>query len=173
MNIIIQDENAFKMIFKKYHARFIYLAMRFVKDSLAAEDIVAESFIKIWQKRYDFNCLSTIESFLYTATKNACLNHIKQSNRHRVHHEQIKYLSEKSEEIHDNEEIIKIKLMQKILEDMEQLPPIRRKIFKMIYYEGLSPIKIAKILKISVNTVRVQKARAMDTIRSLNNYKVI
>ena len=49
---------------------------------------------------------------------------------------------------------------------VENLPPIRRKIFKMIYLEDLSIFEIATKLNITVDTVRVQKARALHGLRT-------
>jgi RNA polymerase sigma-19 factor, ECF subfamily len=161
------NEKALAIIFKHYHAALFYFAMQFLKDSLAAEDIVAESFIKIWQKRNDFDSLAAIKSFLYTTVKNASIDEIRQFNRHNACHEEIKYISKESEELFNDEKMIKAELLQKIRQDIEQLPPVRRKIFKMIYLEGLNTFEIARVLQISMDTVRVQKARALHTLRAI------
>ncbi|HEX6193562.1 MAG TPA: sigma-70 family RNA polymerase sigma factor [Chitinophagaceae bacterium] len=160
------DEKALEKIFNHTHAGLLHFAMQFVKDRLAAEDYVAGSYIKIWAKRKDFSNLGSIKSFLYTAVKNACLNHIKQSNRHSVCHKEILYLSDKSSDFL-NDYAIKTELLQKLWEDVEQLPAVRKKIFKMYFAEGLSSFEIAESLQISVDTVRVQKARALHALRAL------
>ena len=77
------NEKGLSVIFKKYHAGLLYFASQYLPYSQAAEDIVAESFIKIWQRRADFNSLPAIKSFLYITVKNACLNQLKQTNHHR------------------------------------------------------------------------------------------
>ena len=160
------DERALEIIFHHTHAGLLHFATQFVKDRQAAEDYVAASYIKIWTKRKDFVNLATIKSFLYTTVKNACLNHIKQSDRHSIFHQELLYLSDKSSDFL-NDYGIKAELLQKLWEDVEQLPAVRKKIFKMYFGEGLSSFEIAKYLKISVNTVRVQKARALHTLRAL------
>jgi len=160
------DEKALEAIFNQTHAGLLHFAQQFVKDRHAAEDYVAACFIKIWTKRKDFATLGAIKSFLYTAVKNACLNHIKQANRHSLCHKEIFYLSDKSSEL-INEHAIKAELLQKLWEDVEQLPAVRRKIFKMYFADGLSSFEIAEMLQISVDTVRVQKARALHALRAL------
>jgi RNA polymerase sigma-70 factor (family 1) len=159
------NEKGISVIFKNYHAGLIYFANQYLQHSQAAEDVVAESFIKIWDRRADFECLPAIKSFLYTTVRNACLNQLKQSNRYATCHEEIKYLAEKSEEMFAEQKLIKAELLQRLLDDIEKLPPVRRKIFKMMYLDGLSSFEIASELKISVDTVRVQKARALHAIR--------
>jgi len=163
------NEKGLSVIFNKYHPGLLYFASQFLPYSQAAEDIVAESFIKIWQRRDHFKSLPAIKSFLYVTVKNACLNQLKQTSRYAACHEEIKYLAEKSEELFTTNKMIKAELLNKIWQDIELLPPVRRKIFKMIYMEGLNTFEIASALNISVDTVRVQKARALQALR--NNFK--
>jgi RNA polymerase sigma-70 factor (family 1) len=160
------NEKGLSVIFKSYHAGLLYFASQYLPSSQAAEDIVAESFVKIWERRADFESLRAIKSFLYVMVKNACLNQLKQSSRYAACHEEIKYLAETSEELYSSSKMIKAELLNQVLQDIEQLPPVRRKIFKMIYIEGLNTFEIASALKISVDTVRVQKARALQAIRA-------
>ncbi|HEX2628794.1 MAG TPA: sigma factor-like helix-turn-helix DNA-binding protein, partial [Chitinophagaceae bacterium] len=89
----------------------------------------------------------------------------KHNQRKQASHQEIQYLEQDSED-YIQSRIIKAELLQKIMFEVEALPPIRRKIFKMIYLEDLSIFEIATRLNISVDTVRVQKARALHFIRS-------
>jgi RNA polymerase sigma-70 factor (ECF subfamily) len=164
------DERVLSVIFDQYHTGLLYFAMNYVANTHEAEDVVAETFITLWQKKKDFEKLAAIKSFLYTAVRNACLNKLKQRKRHSNSHKEIEYLSDKWEEVYPAQ-IIKAELMQQIWLDIEQLPPIRRKIFKMIYLDGLSIFEIATTLGISVDTVRVQKARALHTLRAFVQQK--
>ena len=76
------DERVFKEIFKKYYLPVRSFAWRFVKDNDIAEDIVQDCFLNVWEKRLTFNVIAEIRNYLYTSTRNACLDHLK--------HEQIK-----------------------------------------------------------------------------------
>lgn len=158
------DEKALASVFNRYYTGLYYFGMRFLRDHQATEDIVAESFIKIWQKAGNFSSFAGIRSFLYITVKNACLDYLKKANRHTACHREIKYLAEKTEELFADQ-VIKAELLQKLWQDIEQLPPVRRQIFKMIYVQGLSAFETAARLQISVDTVRVQKARALNALR--------
>jgi RNA polymerase sigma-70 factor (family 1) len=159
------DENALAAIFKQYHSGLLYFAQQYIKNHQVAEDIVTESFIAIWRKRKDFPSMPSLKSFLYKTVRNACIDQIRQDNRHAHLHKEIEYLAERSEEFM-NSRVIKAELLQKLFDDIEQLPPMRREIFKMIYIEGLSSLETAAALRISVDTVRVQKARAIHALRN-------
>ena len=165
------DEKALAAIFRHNHAGLLYFACKIVKDRTVAEDLVADSFLKLWQKKDDFDRMAAIKSFLYTVVRNACFNYLIKNNRYTACQKEIEYLSDKSEEFF-NGQVLKAELLQKIWEDVEQLPPVRKKIFKMIYREGLSSFEVARQLQISVDTVRVQKARALHTLRALRRWNV-
>lgn len=159
------ESRALTYVFKLHHNALCYFATQIIRDEQEARDIVADSFIKLWQRSKDFESLDKIRSFLYVATRNACFNYIKHIQRKQASHQEISYLEQESED-YIQSRIIKAELLQKIMFEVEALPPIRRKIFKMIYLEDLSIFEIATRLNISVDTVRVQKARALHFIRS-------
>ena len=161
------DEKALKFLFARFHVGLLYFSSQYLQNSLAAEDIVAESFLKLWKRKENFESLPAIKSFLYVTVRNACLNQLKQANRYAACHEEIKYLAEKTEELFSDQTMVKAELLTRIWENVEQLPPVRRKIFKMMFLDGLNTFEIARMLQISVDTVRVQKARALNTLRKL------
>ena len=111
------NEKALEIIFKRHHAALFYFATHLINNSQAAEDIVAISFIKVWQKRKDFDSLTAIRSFQYITIRNACFNELKQSHRHSDCQEEIGYLSEKSEEIFTDQNIVRAELLRKILNE--------------------------------------------------------
>jgi RNA polymerase sigma-70 factor (ECF subfamily) len=158
------NEKGLELLFRRHQAALINFALGYVKDYHAAEDIVAENFISLWQKRNDFNKLTAIKAFLYISVKNACLNLLKQNGRRSKSHKEIKYLTEESEDFF-SASMIKAELLELLWQDAENLPPVRFQIFKLFFVEGLTSFEIARALKISVDTVRVQKARALNQLR--------
>jgi len=68
------SELAFKAIFDLFNKRLLYLATEIVRDAAAAEDIVQEAFLKLWDRGANFADLTAIKAFLYLSVKNACRN---------------------------------------------------------------------------------------------------
>ena len=160
------DEKAMATVFKLHHKGLCYFALQLVKNKNEADDIVAESFLKLWQHRLDFDSFGQIRNFLYLVTRNKCYDHLKHLKRKSASHKEIIHLMEKEEEFIENK-MIEAELLQMIMLEIDILPPMRRKIFKMIYVEDLTVFEVAGRLKITADTVRVQKARALAAIRSL------
>jgi len=159
------DQAAFNCIYKTHFRPLCYFARGLINNKEEAEDIVVETFIKLLRKQKDFDALVSIKSFLYTATRNSCLDFMKHVKRKTASHKEIIHLMDKDEDFIQSR-IIKAELLQMILSEVDQLPEIRKRIFKLIFVEGLTTAEIAETLDITVDTVRVQKARALHSIRT-------
>jgi RNA polymerase sigma-70 factor (family 1) len=159
------DEQAINQIYKLYYRPLCYFARGFTNDKEEAEDIVVDTFIKILHKKNDFKSLSDLQGFLYTATRNACLNFIKHVQRKTASHKEIIYLLQNDTDA-INTRIIKAEVLKMIMDELEHLPPARREICKLLFINGLSTLQVAEKLGITVDTVRVQKARAIHSLRS-------
>jgi RNA polymerase sigma-70 factor (family 1) len=159
-------EKAMDPIFKLYHKSLLYFGRQLVDNDGQAEDIVADAFIKLWQKNTDFENLASIRAFMYVTIRNSCCNYLKHVQRKTASHQKILHSTEKSEDFIESK-MIKANLMQFVLQEIENLPPIRRKIFKMLYFDDMSVNEVCAKLDITDDTVRVQKARALHTLRGV------
>jgi len=160
-----RHSHALNYIFKRHYKPLCYFAWQLTGNKPEAEDIAGEVFIKLWRRHNDFNSLQNIKAFLYIATRNACFDYLKHVQRKNASHEELLYLAENSEEFIQSR-MAKAEVLQAILYEVETLPPVRRQIFKMIYLEDLSTNEIAQQLNITADTVRVQKARALNSLRT-------
>jgi RNA polymerase sigma-70 factor (family 1) len=159
------DQKAINYIYNTHFRPLCYFACQLINNKEEAEDIIVETFIKLLRKRNDFNKLTSVKKFLYTVTRNACFDFLKHVQRKTASHKEIMHLMDKDEDFIQSR-IIKAELLQLIFNEVEQLPNIRKKIFKLIFVEGLTTAEIAETLDISVDTVRVQKSRALHSIRT-------
>lgn len=60
-----------------------YFPHRSIVEQQAAEDITMEVFLKLWQRINDLINVNAFHSFLYTTTKNASLNYLRDSRCHK------------------------------------------------------------------------------------------
>jgi RNA polymerase sigma-70 factor (family 1) len=140
-------------------------AERLLNDRAAAEDIVGESFIKLWNKRGDFKTTQNIKAFMYITVRNACLNYLKQAKRDSLNQKQLAYLTGEKEEFVLNE-MIRAEVLKEIMNEIDNLPEQCKKVLKLGYLEGLKNQEIAKLMNISVHTVKNQKARAIQLLKT-------
>lgn len=163
------EQSAFRFIFNQHYKALCYFAFTIVADAQEAEDLVQETFSKLWNKRGDFQSAAGIKAFLFIATKNACLNFIKSRERLHVREKEFSYLQEEettTEMAGFDPVLTETEIIHQLYEEIERLPTQCRRIFKLSYLEGRKNEEIATSLRISYNTVRAQKLRALKLIRS-------
>ena len=145
-----------------YHAIWNF-ANHFMKDHGQTDDIVAESFIKIWQKRTEFDSLKGVAYFLYTITRNACISQLKKKKTKERSLKEIAYLS--SRENVEAVDSIRNDLVQLSIIEAQNLPDKMREIFSLLYIEGFSASEVADKLELSTHTVWAQKRNAIKRVR--------
>jgi RNA polymerase sigma-70 factor (ECF subfamily) len=163
------DEKAFEIFFHRYYGHLCSFASKFINDDVAAEEIVQEFFVKLWEKREQIFIETSIKNYLFRSIKNLCLNFI-QHNKTKIRHAQI-ILSEVENNFSDDGNYPEIDLAEKIEESINSLPDKRREIFRLSRQEGLKYHEIAQKLNISIKTVETQMTLAIKTLREkLKNY---
>lgn len=159
------DQQAFRVIFRRHYKELCYFAASIIQDAQEAEDLVQESFSKLWDKRADFQTTTNIKAFLYIITKNASLNFIRQRLRQAEKEKEFTYLQDGAPA--DFDPLLgEVEIIRELYGEIEQLPTQCRRVFKMSYLEGRKNEEIAGQLGISYNTVRTQKLRALKLIRA-------
>lgn len=158
------DPDALQTLLKHYYSALCLFAERLLGDSAAAEDIVGESFVKLWNKRTNFENHQNLKAFMYITIRNACLNHLKQQKRESLNQKQLAYFTGEKEEFVLNE-MIRAEVLKEIMEEINNLPEQCRKVLKLGYLEGMKNQEIADLLNISIHTVKNQKARAIQLLK--------
>jgi RNA polymerase sigma-70 factor (family 1) len=159
------NEDATRHLFKTFYKPLCYFASNLTGNQQESEDIVIDSIIKLLEKRKDFESLPGIKSFLYVTTRNACFDYLRSEQRHGRSHQELLYLTGEADSQVENE-MIKAKVLQEIFVQVETLPTQCRKIFKLLFFKGLSTAEIANQLGLTARTVLNQKTRAIHLLRN-------
>lgn len=160
------EKFAFTSVYNEYYFRVYEFASKFLPTSEDAEDITADSFTKLWQKRTEFDSLDHIRAFLFTAAKNACLNFLQHARVKDTKHVEILHSLKTSSRDSLYLEDIRAELMQLVYAEVEKMPSKMKQIFLLSYKEGLKPAEIAERLNISVQTVSNQKINAIKLLKT-------
>lgn len=154
-----------QMLFETYFPVLCHFAGRFLPDTAAAKDIVQETFIKLWHSDRHFDTLTGLKSFLFTVTKNACLNWLRGNERLENKHRQAQGLSaEEENNIFSN--IVVAESIALIYNEVRSMSPKMRQIFLLSYEQGLSVSEIAAHLNMNVKAVKKQKYKSIIALRT-------
>lgn len=155
------NEKAYAELFDVCYASLHELAYAYVLDYTAADDIVQEVLISLFE-RTDVSNISNLSSYLRTSVRNRSLNFLRDLSLE--FHNREMYVWEFSQrEGLDEEEMNSICDM--LRHEVDNLPKACREICQLRFYEGLKIREIAQRLNISEGTVKAQLHRALQSIK--------
>lgn len=157
------EETAFDQLFRIYFPSLRYYAEQQLKDPDAAEDIVQECFIKLWNGRQKIQDISTISSYLYKMIRNACLLYLSKKPRVRNATTQESTTEKSPEQL-----IVESEIVFQLNKTIEALPPRMREVIKLCFLEGKSCRETSEIMGIHIKTVEQQRFRALQLLRKVN-----
>lgn len=158
----------FRSIFDTYYESIRSFAYFKTGNVDLADDIVQESFLKVWSMRNSVRT-ETVKSLLYTIAGNIIKNHYK--------HLQVKYAFQKENPMESPSESadsdVRMDELNKQLQDaLAAIPEGPREVFLMNRIEGLSYTEIAERLNLSVKAIEKRMSEALRVLRERFNYKI-
>ncbi|MGV8096909.1 MAG: RNA polymerase sigma factor [Mangrovibacterium sp.] len=157
------DIKAFDELFYKYSQRLYNFSLKYLKEDEAAEDVVQEVFLYIWEKRAGLKPDESFNGYLFTIAHNIIKKHFNKKLRDNAFKNSLIYELQKQDNNLDR--VIDYKfLLEKVESIIESLPNRRKEIFIKRKYYSLSLKEIAKELSISPETVEKQLSIAQKQI---------
>ena len=152
------DPAAYKTLYEQYAPRLQAFSRRFRLSKEESDEIVQDTFVRIWLYRQKIDPEAGFSPFLITVARNLIYNHIRKNAQWE------KYLREIDagpawEAAKDNE------LEQFLLKTIHELPDRCRQVFRKSRLEGYSNAQIAEEMNISKSTVENQLNKALKHIR--------
>ncbi|GAA5221236.1 hypothetical protein GCM10025777_18660 [Membranihabitans marinus] len=134
-----------------------YCLVRTESQSVA-EEIVQESFVKLWENRQ--KSIQQPQSYLFMIVRNNLANYYRNHQLQQTTSiEQAYSLTEKNSDQENNLPDPSLKIA------IEELPEKCKHIVVMSYYEGLTKSEIAQYLGISSETVKKQRTIGLRKLR--------
>ncbi|MCK9304607.1 MAG: RNA polymerase sigma-70 factor [Bacteroidales bacterium] len=172
------DKNAFRQLYEAYFLKLEHFAVQYVIDFYAANDLVQNVFVILWEKRASIREDAGLIGYLYTMTRNHCLNYLNHKKTEKKYQQEIQEKNERewrlnkcALEFFDYERLQENELRTIINKAIEELPETSREVFLMNRKGGLTYGEIAQKLNISDKTVEKRMSKALALLRiSLKEY---
>jgi RNA polymerase sigma-70 factor (ECF subfamily) len=157
------DERAFDALFRHYSALVYRFAFSYLKSRPAAEEIVQECFIKIWEKRAQLRDDVPLKGYLFTTAHHAVLNELRRDQHHLRLNGEVAAAGPAS--VANEAEYQEMEALYAAA--LDRLPPKQREVFVLSRQLGLSYPEIAARQGVSVKTV---EAHIMQALKTMRNY---
>ncbi|MBC7947797.1 MAG: RNA polymerase sigma-70 factor [Chitinophagaceae bacterium] len=161
----VNDTMVFEQLFREYYPSLCLYADRYLSDPEAAKDIAEDAFVKLWTQEQPIDP-GKVKSWLYTTTRNACLDLLRRNKVRRKNSQILAFLSQAETEDFHLQEMIRAEMLEQLYKALQQLPEQCRIIFSKLYIEGKAMDEAAEELNLSINTIKSQKARGLRLLRS-------
>lgn len=158
------DPGALKELYDHFVSQLLELAFTIIRSKEMAEEIVEDTFIKIWERRAKIRGIENLQWYLYVVTRNISLNYL-----HKIYgkaHLDLEEISLPYCQVAPSPEDLMIsgEMTKKINFAINDLPPKCRLIFKLVKEDGLKYKEVAALLDISIKTVENQMGIALKKL---------
>jgi RNA polymerase sigma-70 factor (ECF subfamily) len=176
INGCLQNNRKFQeQLFKLYYGKMLVVSMQYTKDRDTAQEIVQDSFIKIFEKLNLFDNKGSLEGWIRRIVVNTAIDRIRKSKKDPFlidnDNDYILGGTNPMEELEDlrlSEEKSEI-----ILEAIQQLSPAYRTVFNLYVIEDFTHKEIAEKLGISEGTSKSNLSKARVNIHKLIEDKIV
>lgn len=163
------DEDAFRRLFQRYAPTAKALALRVVRRSHLAEEIVQESFMAVWRdpSAYDGE-RGSVKSWLMGMVHHRAVDLVRREEAHRRRAEAAipEAVAEQSD--HADEVVRQLGLPEErrvVRAALADLPSEQRDVLEAMYFDGLSQSQIAERTGIPLGTVKSRTLLGMRRMR--------
>jgi RNA polymerase sigma-70 factor (ECF subfamily) len=157
-------EEGFRMLVDQFQQPMYWHIRRMVVSHEDAEDVLQETFIRIFRYIGDFRSESSLSTWIYRIVTNECIRFLNKKKEEILSSEEVQEdLLNKlmASEYVDYENEMEVKFQQAVL----RLPEKQRVVFNLRYYDELSYEEISKITDSKVETLKANYHFAKEKIK--------
>lgn len=167
------DMAAFEALAKRYQARLFAFSIGRLRDKMAAEDVVQETFLRVFKHRASFRADARFSTWAFTLALNLIRDHFRRMKPNSsLDRPEVALAAEHSSLRRRTDEpadqaVEAVELEELLLQAVEALPPSARALIQARLNEGVSFEAAAKLQGLSPVAARAQASRAYKRLKSI------
>lgn len=161
----IGDQRAFTEVFEAYYNRLGTYVLKMTKSLEISEEIVQDTFIKIWHRRANLPEIKSFSSYIFILCRNQVLDHLRKRAREKLQAVELeKFLVGEAESAYaEHPSEVYRSLIDQVV---SKLPEQRKRVYMLSRYDRLKHYQIAQQLGISQETVKKHIQYAVSFIKT-------
>lgn len=166
------DFPAYDELVRRYKDRLYGFVQQMVRNPPLAEDVVQETFVRLWQHRMSYRTIARFSTWIYTIAANLVRSHMRKQSRMKTVDLEPREAGDRTIELPDGgrpvDEIVEGRMtVEKVRRAMDQLPEEFREVIILREIEELSYEEIVELLDLPLGTVKSRINRARGRLREL------
>lgn len=161
------SEESYRILYDKWVSRLYNFVYQYIKSESVTDDIVQETFLKIWTNKESLNPEYSFKSYLFTIAYHFLIKELRRQINNPLLFEYISYTNEFATSENETGNNIEFdQFRETLLQAKKLLSPRQRQIFEMNKEFNISIQEIAAKLSINEQVVRNQLSAALKIIRN-------
>ena len=160
------DKSAFARLYGLTHAKLLGVALRILRDRAQAEDVLQESYLKIWRHAANYDpAIASPMTWMATIVRHGAIDAVRKRQIEAFGGED-EIAAVASDDPDPVEEIYLARLRPKALAAFARLPEDKRRLIMLAYLRDRSRQELSTRLGIPANTVKTHLRRALLELRA-------
>jgi RNA polymerase sigma-70 factor (ECF subfamily) len=158
------DKLAFAVLFTRYYADLVNFSVLMIRDMDAAEEIVQDLFLKLWENRNEFDDIQSLRSYLLKSVQNRSIDWLRHK---RLKNQYAALLLEHPVLLQNDTEnyLLYSELESELQTALSRIPEECAQVFIKSRFEAMKHEQIARLLGISVRTVENRISKTVQLLR--------
>ena len=148
-----------KQLYRRYYPRVLGIAMRYTGQPSEANDVLNQSFLKVFNKIETYS-EGSLSGWIATIVTNTAIDFIRKNTRYK----QVMDF-EIVQDIRLEAETLEQLYVEDLLKEIQRLPADSRAVFSMYVIDGYKHREIAEVLDININTSKWHLAEAKKLLK--------
>jgi len=161
-----RDPQALAELYDRYGRLAFSLILRVVRDTGIAEDLVQETFLRVWNRVQGFNAeKGSLGPWLLAVARNRAIDYLRSAGGRMRNALELEETEHPSLSMDLEQQILLSDKARRIRGALEKLSPPQRQVIELSYFEGLSQSEVAERLGQPLGTVKTRVRAALRMLR--------
>lgn len=155
-----EKEEGFRVLMSTYKKQLYYHIRRYVSNHEDANDILQNTFLKVWVSIEQFRGDSSLYSWLYRIASNESITYINKTKKRNEIGIETQNIEEKgaTDGLHSND------LVERLEKAIAILPDKQKQVFILRYYDEMPYEKMSEILETSIGALKASYFHAVKKV---------
>jgi RNA polymerase sigma-70 factor, ECF subfamily len=165
------DRRSFEELYDRFSGVLFSTAIRVLNNQAAAEDVLQDVFIQIWEKAPLYNsAIGKPLTWAVTLTRNKAIDRLRSTQRRIRLQDDVQRESaifEQSDDRNSFDGVVSAEMSKLVREAIQKLSKDQRQVIELAFFSSMTHAEIAERLHEPLGTIKARIRRAMIKLREM------